>query len=172
MSAGRTGSSPALYGTGKGIITKWINACKEIVQYESYFTSSSVAVTLRDPSFRKGPSISAEYCSQLPWLHRHRAGFLVKGRGIDLQLRCLAGFKELRGHLREQRVAQRVLVLLAVRGDFLAVFIHLRRDIIRPSFTADEIIASPNSLTQQSVRDYFFVKLCIFCCLPFCIVVV
>ena len=65
MSAGRTGSSPALYGTGKGIIAKWINACKEIVQYESYFTSSSVAVTLRDPSFRKGPSISAEYCSQL-----------------------------------------------------------------------------------------------------------
>ena len=41
-----------------------------------------------------------------------------------------------------------------------------------PSFTAGETVASPNSLTQQSVRDYFFVKLCIFCYLPFCIVVV
>ena len=44
--------------------------------------------------------------------------------------------------------------------------------IILPSFTASETVTSPNSLTQQSVRDYFFVKLCIFYCLPFCIVVV
>lgn len=41
-----------------------------------------------------------------------------------------------------------------------------------PSFTAGETVTSPNSLTQQSVRDYFFVKLCIFCCLPLCIVMV
>ena len=44
--------------------------------------------------------------------------------------------------------------------------------VYRPSFTAGETVTSPNSLTQQSVRDYFFVKLCIFCCLPFCIVMV
>ena len=49
---------------------------------------------------------------------------------------------------------------------------ELDRGCARPSFTAGETVTSPNSLTQQSVRDYFFVKLCIFYCLPFCIVVV
>ena len=47
-----------------------------------------------------------------------------------------------------------------------------RAPVRLPSFTAGETVTSPNSLTQQSVRDYFFVKLCIFCCLPLCNVIV
>ena len=41
-----------------------------------------------------------------------------------------------------------------------------------PSFTAGEIVTSSNFLKRQRVQEYFFVKLCIFCCLPFCIVMV
>lgn len=41
-----------------------------------------------------------------------------------------------------------------------------------PSFTAAKILGRPNSMTQQGVRDYFFVKFVMFCYLPFSTVVV
>ena len=75
------------------------------------------------------------------WLDRHGLFFLVEHGAVHTQLLGLTVLEVLDCYLREQGVAQHVLLLLVVVANLLAVLIQFGRDVVGRTMGNDLVVA-------------------------------